>query len=162
MNTHRVLALVAALGGFLAPLGRDQAPAGEGPVLVAPLELAGWIRDRRPGLRVVDLRPTIEVRLPRGERYIPGEPFAPESTVVLVSEDGAGESPRIWARLRAHGHRDVRILERGAEGWIDDVLSPTVPSELSRYFGGVPRSLAPGETATPTKVRAALVRGRGC
>ena len=30
---------------------------------------------------------------------------------------------------------EVRFLERGAEGWIDDVLSPTTPSELSRYFG---------------------------
>ncbi len=162
MNTQRVLALLAALGGFLAPFGSDRAPAGAGPVLVAPLELAGWIHDRRPGLRVVDLRSTIEVRLPRGERYVPGEPFAPGSTVVLVSEDGAGDSHRIWARLRAHGHRDVRILDRGAEGWIDDVLSPTLPSELSRYFGGVPRILAPGETAPSRKVRAALVRGRGC
>lgn len=162
MNTHRVLALLAALGGFLAPFGRDQAPAGAGPVLVAPLELAGWIHDRRPGLRVVDLRSIIEVRLPRGERYAPGASFAPQSTVVLVSEDGAGESQRIWARLRAQGVRDVRILERGAEGWIDDILSPTSPSELSRYFGGVPRLLAPGETAPPKKARAALVRGRGC
>jgi hypothetical protein len=110
----------------------------------------------------VDLRSTVEVRLPHGKRYVPGEPFAPESTVVLVSEDGAGESHRIWARLRAHGHRDVRILERGADGWIDDVLSPTSPSELSRYFGGVPRLLSPGETAPPRKARAALVRGRGC
>ncbi|MBL8113152.1 MAG: hypothetical protein JNK60_09725 [Acidobacteria bacterium] len=162
MNVRHLLALAAAFGGFLAPFGRDQAPAGTGPALVAPLELAGWIRDRRPGLRVVDLRSTIEVRLPRGERFVPEERFAPQSTVVLVSEDGAGESQRIWARLRAQGVRDLRILERGAEGWIDDVLSPTTPSELSRYFGGVPRLLAPGETAPPRKVRAALVRGRGC
>jgi 3-mercaptopyruvate sulfurtransferase SseA len=134
---------------------------------------------------VIDLRPAVEtdlVRVPRSERIpepLDAARFRPDETVVLVSEDGGGPAARDWARLRAQGHRQVVVLHGGADRWVDDVLSPTLPaeappedvaafrrvSELSRYFGGVPRVLAPGEAAPRPAggaARHAIVRGRGC
>lgn len=182
---HRVLAVAAALAGLLAPLARGHAPADRGERQVAPLELAAWIRGREPGLRVLDLRAAVEaelVRLPRAER-VPADGldagrFRADELLVLVSGDGGGAAPEAWARLRARGHLRVRVLEGGADRWVDDVLSPTLApdaspeavaafrrtSELSRYFGGVPRVLAPGEAGPRPAggARHVVVRGRGC
>ena len=183
---HRALAVAAALAGVLAPFAGAGLAAVSREGKVAPLELAEWIRDRKPGLRVIDLRPALEadlVRIPRAERMagdaLDGPRFRPDETLVLVSGDGGGAAAGAWARLRAHGHREVRVLEGGADRWVDDVLSPTLApdaspeavaafrraSELSRYFGGVPRVLAPGEAAPRPAggaARHAVVRGRGC
>lgn len=183
---HRALAAAAALAGVLAPFAGARLAAVSREGRVAPLELAEWIRDRKPGVRVIDLRPAVEVdlvRIPRAERIEGGTldaaRFRPDEILVLVSGDGGEVAASAWARLRAHGHREVRVLEGGADRWVDDVLNPTLApdaapeavaafrrtSELSRYFGGVPRVLPPGEAAPRPAGGAArhvVVRGRGC
>jgi rhodanese-related sulfurtransferase len=179
-GTRRALALAAALGGAFAPFARVPAaaptPDGE---RIAAIRLAEWIHERKPGLRVIDLR-TGEDEYPAlpGAEPASGLPsaaaFRPEETVVLVSADGEGAAFPTWARLRAHGHFRVLVLDGGAQGWLGEVLEPTLASdatpgagaafqhasELSRYFGGAPRILAPGEAAPLP--RRPVARGRGC
>jgi rhodanese-related sulfurtransferase len=130
-----------------------------GATLIAPVELAEWIRDRKPHLRVVDVRAEAEFdeyHMPRAERLTPATTFAPDDTIVLV----AGGSVRA---------RNVFVLRGGVQAWIDEVLNPTITADatpaaraayerasiVSRYFGGVPRVV---------DKRPALhsVRRRGC
>lgn len=126
---------------------------------VTALELAEWIRDRRPGLRVVDIRSSGEfeaLHIPTAERIpltdLAKTPFRRDETIVLYSEGGA-HAGQGWVFLRALGYTQVYFLRGGLREWLDDVMSPTFPiaaddsgrkiiahnSDLSRYFGGSPR-----------------------
>jgi rhodanese-related sulfurtransferase len=157
---RRVLAGVAALLGVMALFGDRPRRAVNH---VTAVELAEWIRDRKPGLRVIDLRTEAEFdeyHLPRAER-VASTPFKPSETIVLVGSQSLGG-------------RDVYILRGGIQSWIDEVMNPTIASDaspaaraafqrassVSRYFGGVPRvvdKLPPAKGNT-----AATVRRRGC
>jgi rhodanese-related sulfurtransferase len=160
VGATRALAVVAALGGVLALFAGSPYRPRRNPV--GALELAQWIRDRKPGLRIVDPRPVPEfdtLHIPRAEQ-LPIEPPGPKETIVLVSDDA-----------RVFADRDVYLLRGGMAAWLDEVLNPTIApgappdavaafrrtSEISRYFGGVPRV-----TAGKTHVTAATVRRRGC
>lgn len=141
---------------------------------VTALELAAWLREGRKGLRVVDVRTAAEFaayHLPRAERIpleqLPAIPFAADEAIVLVS-DGGAHAAQAWVLLQALGHRRAWFLRGGVSEWLEDVMSPALEpgappervaafrsaSELSRYFGGVPRVLAPGESAARARVRA--------
>jgi Rhodanese-related sulfurtransferase len=148
---------------------------------VTALELAQWIRDRKPGLRVLDVRSDSEFaayHIPSAERVplTALASLAPQSgeALVLYSEGGA-HAAQGWVLLRANGHRGVYFLRGGLLDWMEDVMSPVLPTDtsaarvaaLSRYFGGVPRvDAAPLPTATnsaPTAGAAvARLRRRGC
>jgi 3-mercaptopyruvate sulfurtransferase SseA len=180
---HRWLAAVAALAGGLAPFA-DRGHAIDVDALasevatqrdhVSAIELAIWLRTRRVGLRVIDVRSPSEFRayhVPTAEN-VPLETltamrFAAGDTIVLYSEAGV-HGAQAWVFLRVLGHRHVYFLRRGLDEWLDDVMSPTLAAdaspaeraefqrvaELSRWFGGFPRELTVG-----TQV---LLRGRGC
>jgi rhodanese-related sulfurtransferase len=126
---------------------------------VTAIELAEWIRDRRPGLRVVDIRSSGEfdaLHIPTAERIPLSElsrtPFRRDETIVLYSEGGA-HAGQGWVFLRALGYTRVYFLRGGLREWLDDVMSPTISasaadstkkafahvSDLSRYFGGSPQ-----------------------
>jgi len=204
---RRWLAGAAALAGALAPLagspyGRGGAGAvlpvasgsGSGSIDVAELarivadqddhvsvvELARWIRARRPGLRVVDVRTESEFRI----FHIPGAEhvalealaqtrFGTDETIVLYSEAGI-HGGQAWVFLRALGHRRVFFLRGGVREWLDDVMSPAIAAdappealaafaevaELSRWFGGTPRWIDRAAPAGEAEVR--LARRRGC
>jgi rhodanese-related sulfurtransferase len=148
---------------------------------VTALELAQWIRERKPGLRVLDVRSDSEYasyHIPSAERMplTSLATLAPRSdeTLVLYSEGGA-HAAQGWVLLRANGHRNVYFLRGGLLDWMEDVMSPALPADssrariaaLSRYFGGTPRTgLAPVPTAGATRVTAASavarMRRRGC
>ncbi len=170
---RRWLAGAAALAGALAAvagspyrraidvdaLARDVAHQDDH---VSAVQLATWIRARRPGLRIVDLRSAAEFaafHIP-GAEHVPLErlvatSFAAGDTVVLYSEAGV-HGGQAWVLLRALGHRDVYFLRDGLYEWLEDVMSPTLTAdatpearaafapiaELSRWFGGRPRTLA--------------------
>jgi rhodanese-related sulfurtransferase len=155
----RVLAAAAAILGILAPF------VGKAPPIqsVSPVELAEWIRDRKPNLRIVDVRPEgefEEYHLPRAERFTSATTFAPDDTIVLV----AGGSVRA---------RNVYVLRGGVQAWIDEVMNPTIAenappparaayeraSIVSRYFGGVPRVV---DKLPAKRANANAVRRRGC
>ena len=141
---------------------------------VTALELAEWIKEGRPNLRIVDVRDSASYEsyhLPRAERIALRElstaRFGKSETIVLYS-DGGAHAAQGWVFLRALGFERVYFLRGGVLEWLDEVMNPVVSeaiadsakadraAEISRYFGGVPRSSAsvPAD-ATP-------VRRRGC
>src|SRR5688572_1080206 len=138
---------------------------------VTAVELARWIRDRKPGLRVIDLREAFEYEayhVPSATnvqlRSLIATPPATRSTIVLVSEGGA-HAAQGWVFLRTMGYHDVYFLRGGLQEWIDDVMNPVNAApevaELSRYFGGKPsRNDTPRSESAAERVRA--LRRRGC
>jgi len=126
---------------------------------ITALELAEWIKDRRPGLRVLDVRSVEEYQayhVPTAEHLaldsLATTPFRADETLVLYSEGGA-HSAQAWVLLRALVYRKVFFLRGGVYEWLEQVMNATLAdttraaraafeqaSVLSRYFGGVPRS----------------------
>lgn len=150
MTVHRLLAVVALLGGVLA--ATSGTPYRAQPL--GALELAQWIHDRKPGLRIVDLRGAAafdDYHLPRAERASRVPAPEPGQTLVIIDDGHDGHAAR---GLRG---RDVYYLGGGVGEWLAEVMSPTQPSELTRYFGGIPR---PGNGTAPPTVR--TIRRRGC
>jgi rhodanese-related sulfurtransferase len=149
---------------------------------VTAVELARWIRDRKPGLRVIDIRDSVEFEefhVPLAERMsiekVVVTSFKPSETIVLYSGGGA-HAAQAWVLLRARGERNVFFLRGGASEWIAEVLNPQIPGKptgtekqewdslaaLSRYFGGVPRQVDSAVPSQAFKASIARVRGRGC
>jgi rhodanese-related sulfurtransferase len=151
-------AVVRALAGAAAVLALLAAAAGaptRARVVtesVGARQLAAWIRDDRPGLRVLDLRGDsafAEGHVPSAEPAhvdrLEGVRLDPTETVVLYSADPALDSlaARRLGLRRAGG---LLVLRGGARAWRDEVLAPVVSGDsaayvaaLSRYFGGRPR-----------------------
>jgi rhodanese-related sulfurtransferase len=168
-----VLALLAAFAGspFAAQHGRVDVNELARAVVreddhVTAIELAQWIKDRRAGLRVVDVRPRADFELyhiPTAEPItldsLASTRFRADETIVLYSE-GAGHAAQGWVFLRALGYRKVYFLREGLYEWLDQVMNPTLApgqpdgarrtfervAALSRYFGGVPREGEPPAT----------------
>ena len=146
---------------------------------VTALELAQWIRERKPGLGVIDVRSEAEFdayHIPSARRIPLGTlaTLAPRDgeTLVLYSEGGA-HAAQGWVLLRSAGHRQVYFLRGGLLDWMEDVMNPSLPTDtsrariaaLSRYFGGVPRAGAvplPDAPATGAAAAVARTRRRGC
>jgi rhodanese-related sulfurtransferase len=163
---------------FRASQGRIDADAlareiARGSDHVGARQLAAWIRDRRSGLRVIDVRSPVEFAqgaIPTAEN-IPLERlvrtrFQPGQTLVLYSEEGA-HGGQAWVLLRALGVSGALFVPGGLADWRDEVMNPALPAdlspeeragivELSHFFGGTPRidSGAPGDAPSP--------RRRGC
>lgn len=167
---RRVLAGVAALLGVAALFAGS--PYRQRPAVaeVSPVELAEWIHDRKPELRIIDVRPQAEFdeyHLPRAENIAAPAPgmFKPSETIVLVAGDGQGIDHPVY------------VVRGGVRGWIDEVMNPTItenapPAErvayqrasiVSRYFGGVPRVVdKPLSKSSDTAAAVKAVRRRGC
>jgi rhodanese-related sulfurtransferase len=146
---------------------------------ISAVELAEWIRKGKPGLRVFDVRPQAEydeLHVPTAQRVsldsLGTVPVVPGETIVLYSTAGA-HAAQGWVFLRALGHQNVVFLAGGMYEWMDQVMSPTLAidatdreraaftrvAELSRYFGGLPRTGVPrGEQA----LTAGQLRRRSC
>ncbi len=123
-------------------------------------ELATWIKDGKPGLRVIDLREGVDT----GTYVIPGAelvslgdlatlPVGAGDFLVLYS-DGGAHAAQGWVLLQMRGIRNARVLKDGMAAWEDDVLEPILPTgddvasraaaartrALSLWFGGRPRT----------------------
>jgi len=188
VSARRALTGLAALLGGLAAFAGSPYRGGD---RASALELAAWIKDRKPGLLVIDLRPAEEFdayHVP-GARNVPmgtlaGTTFQAAGTLVLYAGDGATAS-RACTSLRAAGYREVYFLGSGLSGWLSQVMSPTLAPDasaeetaafqrvaaLSRYFGGVPRigdakaaPVVPARSGDPsaTAREVARIRRRGC
>jgi rhodanese-related sulfurtransferase/uncharacterized membrane protein YedE/YeeE len=139
---------------------------------VDALELAEWIKARRAGLRVLDLREGLDT----STYVIPGAtPVSLEALdtirvklgeqLVLYS-DGGAHAAQAWVLLRVRGIRNALVLKDGMAAWEDEVLSPLLPAvpddtartrfqrakELSLWFGGFPR-IVPDESSSSTAPR---------
>lgn len=184
---RRALLIAAMVAGGLAPFAGAPHPAAAalGAIdvhrlansveaeedHVTAVELAGWIRNRKHGLRIIDLRTPdayAAFHVPSAANVslsaLVAMKFEPDETIVLVSE-GGGHAAQGWVLLQASGYRRVYFLRGGVSEWLDDVMEPINPSaevaELSRYFGGNPRT---GESsARPVTAEGAeALRRRGC
>ena len=181
---HLALAGIALVLGALAAASGDasRVPISRADEVTA-LELARWIRDARPDLRVVDLRDAASFEafsIPGADRMSLDElaqaRWEPDATVVVYA-DSALAAERAHEALDAAGVRSAWLLKGGVGEWVNTIVSPVLPasptpreaaisreiSEMSRWFGGVPRV---GETGTTSRdsLRAALgrIRRRGC
>ena len=127
---------------------------------ISALQLAQWIRDGLPGLRVLDLRDSSAFatrHIPSAESVellaLPSVPPKPGETLVIYSDDGLRDAQGV-AWLAAIGHRRVHVVRGGMAAWMTEVVDHVVQgdsaatvSALSRYFGGVPRAEARREDA---------------
>ena len=149
---------------------------------VTAVELARWIRDRKPNLRIIDIRDSAEFEeyhVPQAERLpieaVVNAKFTPGETIVLYSGGGA-HAAQAWVLLRARGEKNVFFLRGGIAEWLDEVMNARIPvnasdeqraeadsiAALSRYFGGVPRQIDSAVPIQSYKAMIARVRGRGC
>jgi rhodanese-related sulfurtransferase len=193
VTTRRKFAITALTLGAAAPLARSPFPRHDGTIdvdelarlvergedHVDALELAAWIRERRPGLRVVDLRRAEQfddVHIPTAENISIGAlsetTFGENETIVLYSEGGA-HAGQAWVFLRALGHERVFFLRAGIYEWNEHVMNPTLARDatdreraefakaaaLSEYFGGSPQRDVP-RSQQGTTLRE--LRRRGC
>ncbi len=184
-SVHLGLAAAAVVLGALAAANGDataRASASPGNEVTA-LELARWIRDARPDLRVVDLRDAESFEafsIPGADRMsVPGLAdvrWSPDASVVVYA-DGADAARHAQEVLQAAGVREVYVLKGGVGAWVNTISSPVLPAnpsreqaaasreiaEMSRWFGGVPR-VGESLATTSDSVRAAIgrIRRRGC
>src|SRR4051812_15128024 len=168
---RRALAVAALALGALAAIVRTPVPQASGVDVAAlaravereddhitAIELATWIKDRKPGLRVIDVRSAAEFdnfHLPTAERIpldaLVTTPFTDPEIVVLYS-DGGAHAAQGWVFLRARGHRQGYFLRGGLADWLDaGVHPPPAPGAApgararvrpgpapGRKFGGAP------------------------
>lgn len=173
-RARTLLALLAIVSGTLAAMSGSVAPPPAADEISA-VDVAQWIRARRPGLLLVDLRAAEAFdgdRLP-GARLLADVDAAAlrgADTVVVYAEAraDAGAPRRISDVVPTVPH--VLRLYGGIAAWNDEVLFPVLRADasarqqrdfatralLSRYFGGAPRLLDPG--AAPARGRSR----RGC
>ena len=139
---------------------------------VNPVDLADWIVKGLTDYRLIDLRSEAEY----DQYHIPSAENAPLATlpdyglghnekIVLYSEGGI-HSAQAWFLLKALGYKSVYMLRGGLDDWKDLVLFPALPqnatseqlaafakmTEISKHFGGTPRSEATmkaGDTTMP-------------
>lgn len=198
MKAAQAAGVAAALLAILAAIAGNSRRSSNGKVDVAALageiehesdhvtalELAQWIRDRKDGLRVIDVRSDSEFNdfhIPTAEHVslasIASLKPVGDETLVLYSEGGA-HAAQAWVLLRSLGFRHVYFLRGGLLDWMDDVMSPSLPertgnakadsardhtADLSRYFGGVPHA-GPAAASTSGSATSAVakVKRRGC
>lgn len=140
---RRALLVTAVLAGGLALVADRPRQAFDFGALAADViherdhvtgaELAAWIRDGKPGLRVLDLRSEADFaafHIP-GAVHMPLDAvvdarFEPAETLVLVS-DGGTHAGQGWVFLRARGYRHVYFLRGGINEWLD-----ATPAEATR------------------------------
>jgi rhodanese-related sulfurtransferase len=179
MNAVRRLSIGALALGLVAPfvgspfrtqqrvldLDAIARAIDEGSDHVSARQLAAWIRDRRPGLRVIDVRSPgafHDYAIPTAENVpidrLPKLRVAAGQTVVLYSQEGA-HAAQAWMMLRSLGVTQAMFVPGGLADWYEEVLHPLLPADaspterlqieaLSHYFGGSPRFAgAPGEVA---------------
>ena len=184
-RTNRALAAVAGLLGTMALVAGDTpAPGGAGEVTA--LELAAELRAAPDSVIILDIRdePSYrEFHAPRARLAETGRVLeaveaagATDASLIVVA-GGIEHDPRpAWLALRRAGYGRAHYLPDVLGSWLDDIISPTLPSsaseaereawetqaDLSRYFGGFPRIVeasSGGSEDAGSRLRRAKRRG---
>lgn len=166
-GVERALVVVAIIAGALAVVAGSPTRATRGNVNVTELarvvereedhvtavELAKWIRDRKPDLHVLDIRSDSEFNdfhIPAATRAPLAEiarmPLDSAATYVLYSEGGT-HAAQGWFLLRARGAAHAYFLRGGLYEWLDEIMNPRVSANtpqaqrdsiraLTLWFGG--------------------------
>lgn len=93
---------------------------------VTAIELAQWIKDRKPELHVIDLRSPNDFRtfhVPTSVHASTVDPRPDETFVVVSDQPIEFDAPNVY------------VLRGGAMAWKAEVT----PTALGRYFGGTRR-----------------------
>jgi rhodanese-related sulfurtransferase len=196
-TTNQRLAAIAVLLGVGALFSTTTARASldprelavaiaSGTNRVQPRDLADRILEGRSDYRLIDLRDTAAF----AAYHIPGAENLPltsladpgighTETVLLYSEDGS-RAAEAWVLLRAQRYQAVYVLDRGLDGWKQDVLFPALKEspanqaerqanerlrQVSIHFGGAPRmggeqgaaSATPAMTVAMPKIEAPVL-----
>jgi hypothetical protein len=176
--TPRVRGALAGLGiiaGALAAAAGNPQPAVADDEITA-IDLAQRLRDGQSDLLVLDAR-NARILADASVEVLPGaQPLAAtdaaaigaDTLVIVYGEDDIDRAPvDAW---RGSSQIHYRLLRGGLRAWNDEILFPTVRSDasargqqafaaraaLSRYFGGSPRRVEPGEIVARNRSR------RGC
>ena len=125
--------------------------------------VAAWIRDRKPGLRIIDLRSAenFEVfHIPTAThtplQALASFDFSTEGVTVLYGANQE-QTLRGVVLLKALGIESVHYLEDGVGLWLKQIINPTLyqnpsneerlqfqlESEVAAYFGGLARTNVP-------------------
>jgi rhodanese-related sulfurtransferase len=172
LTSNRVLAFAAGGLALLALFAGD-GPASP-PKNIDAVTVAEWIRDRHPGLRLIDLRAQQDFdnyHIPSARLITPGaiqELQLASGDTIVIYDDGSGDAARAAASLRARGLESVYVLPGGFYDWLDQVMNPQLPNdaasaayqrqrELSLYFGGQPSAFS---ERTPKSTDQAIKRLR--
>ena len=118
------LAAIALTLGVLAPFAGSPYKQKE----VSAVDLAFWIKDRKPGLRVIDLRSQQQfdaAHVPTSIRASAITPGVNETIVVIADDDVKVDHPNVY------------VLRGGIAAWTSEVAKRN--SAIGRYFGGVRR-----------------------
>ncbi len=134
--------------------------------------LADWILQGKNDFRLLDVRADSNFT----EYHIPGAENVPlaemlqhglqKNEKIILYSDGGIHSAQGWFLLKAKGYRGVYILRGGLDEWKDRVLFPELATnptpaqtvefakmkEVSRFFGGTPRTGSAGTTNLPAVV----------
>lgn len=172
-RVRHLLTAAALIAGVCAAMaGTPQPPLRDDEV--SAVDLAVWIRERREGLLVLDARDTEEhedggVAGARRVAQFAIEGLQTTGLVVVYAQTQLDDAA-FDALRRRFPQATVRRLRGGLQAWTDEVLYPSIRADaparirdafaeraaLSRYFGGTPRRIAPGESPAQPRSR------RGC
>jgi rhodanese-related sulfurtransferase len=159
MNGSRKPWVVGALLlGLLTAVAGEPRP-GPGADEITAMELAGWLRQQRPGLQLIDLRPADTMqgeRLPGARALDQLDPQALEAAqIIVLVADGDVDAADAQALRQRWPKATLRRLHGGLRAWNAEVMAPVIRAdapawqqadfagraELSRYFGGTPQVL---------------------
>jgi len=120
------LAITALFLGALAPFAGSPYQRRE----VGAMELAFWIKDRKPGLRVVDLRSQSDFdafHVPTSVREsVASIHVKPDETIVITGGDASQiQGPNVY------------VLRGGVLAWVNEVAKSR--TAIGNYFGGMRR-----------------------
>lgn len=198
LGINRALAVVAMTLATLALIAGSPDPSSQqdsittlpgdwlavDPQGIDVIEVATWIRDREPGLNIIDLRSAEEFEafhLPTA-RHAPLHQLAASdlASFELTVLYGASEEQvmRGLVLLRTLGVENVHILDDGVGEWLRRIINPTLyqnPSmeeerqyerslDISAYYGGLARrdvARSSGFNDSTEKVLQSTMR-RGC
>jgi rhodanese-related sulfurtransferase len=169
---HAALAIVAAVAAAAAGVvdrgavdRRSRSDHSERIEFISAPDLAQRIMQGDRDLRVFDLRTPeafAQFHIPSARlaaaASLRDESVSPQTHVVLYG-DAQATIDEALAALRARDHRDVLVLREGLYEWLSRVHEPRLASmptpqeraefdraaEMSRFFGGVPRTGVPRE-----------------
>jgi rhodanese-related sulfurtransferase len=172
---------VLALGALL--VGDRNANDDGGRVQeVSTVQLAGWIKERKEGLRVIDLRESKDYtayHIPSAQQFSADviAPSTTPTTLVLYSDTGSASDRKFAEALLPEGSSsEVYVLRGGVNAWLHEIMLPRLPAnptteqrqsyearrELSQYFGGRASALETDTGRESTQAAVRKLKRMGC
>ena len=175
--TAGVVALAALLVGDRGS-SRDSARVQQ----VSTVQLARWLKEKKEGLRVIDLRESSDFAVYHipGAQQFSADVIAPSTqaaTLVLYSDTGSISDRKFAEALLPDGSEsEVYVLRGGVNAWLHEIMLPRLPAnpnaeqrqsyeerkQLSHYFGGHASALEADTSRVSTSDAVRKLKRMGC